>query len=460
MTGYVRDADGNPLDLVNIRVKNTLIGTMSNEKGYYSLSLSPGDSIAIIFSCLGYNKAERIIPELTQDMRVNVRMNYTTLEIGEVVATAMRRQTSTLESLNAEQVRLLPDPAGGSIESLVVTFAGVSSNNELSSQYSVRGGSYDENIVYVNGMEVFRPLLIRSGQQEGLSFINPDLTESVNFSAGGFEARYGDKMSSVLDITYKKPKGVEGSVSASLLGASAYIGSGLGKFSQVTGVRYKTGRSLLKTTDTDAEYNPNFVDVQTFMAYQVSPKVEISFLGNLSLNKYNFTPHSRETSFGTVSDTRKFTVFFNGKERDKFETLYGALTLDYQLNEKTTLGLQASAFNSQEEETYDIQGEYWLDDAMGNSSDGEIGKLSVARYQEHARNRLHSNIMNVGHYGSHRFKSNTLSWGATLQFERINDKISEWEKRDSAGFSLPQGGETVNLISNLFSDNQLESTRF
>ena len=193
VTGYVRDADGNPLDLVNIRVKNTLIGTMSNEKGYYSLSLSPGDSIAIIFSCLGYNKAERIIPELTQDMRVNVRMNYTTLEIGEVVATAMRRQTSTLESLNAEQVRLLPDPAGGSIESLVVTFAGVSSNNELSSQYSVRGGSYDENIVYVNGMEVFRPLLIRSGQQEGLSFINPDLTESVNFSAGGFEARYGDR---------------------------------------------------------------------------------------------------------------------------------------------------------------------------------------------------------------------------------------------------------------------------
>ena len=209
VSGYVRDADGNPLDLVNIRVQNTLIGTMSNEKGYYSLSVSKGDSVTIVFSCLGYNKAERIIPQLNGDMRLNVQMHNISFELGEVVATATRRQTTTLETINADRVKLLPDPAGGSIESLVVTFAGVSSNNELSSQYSVRGGSYDENIVYVNGLEVFRPLLIRSGQQEGLSFINPDLTESVNFSAGGFEARYGDKMSSVLDITYKKPKALE-----------------------------------------------------------------------------------------------------------------------------------------------------------------------------------------------------------------------------------------------------------
>lgn len=214
ISGYIRDADGNPLDLVNIRVKNTLNGTMSNEKGHYSLSVATGDSVTLIYSCLGYNKAERIIPQVTKDMRLNVQMNYTSLELGEVVATAIRKQTTTLETLNADRVKLLPDPAGGSIESLVVTFAGVSSNNELSSQYSVRGGSYDENIVYVNGLEVFRPLLIRSGQQEGLSFINPDMTEAVNFSAGGFEARYGDKMSSVLDITYKKPKGFEGSASA------------------------------------------------------------------------------------------------------------------------------------------------------------------------------------------------------------------------------------------------------
>ena len=255
VTGYVRDADGNPLELVNIMVKNTLNGTMTNEKGYYSLNVAAGDSVTFLYSCLGYNKAERIVPVLQADMRLNVQMNYTAIDLGEVSITAIRKQTNTMETMQADQVRLLPDPAGGSIESLVVTFAGVSTNNELSSQYSVRGGSYDENIVYVNGIEVFRPLLIRSGQQEGLSFVNPDLTEEVKFSAGGFEARYGDKMSSVLDITYKKPKAFEGSVSGSLMGGSAYVGSSVGKFTQVTGFRYKSGSSLLGTMDTDAEYD-------------------------------------------------------------------------------------------------------------------------------------------------------------------------------------------------------------
>ena len=458
ISGYIRDADGNPLDLVNIRVKNTLNGTMSNEKGHYSLSVATGDSVTLIYSCLGYNKAERILPQVTKDMRLNVQMNYTSLELGEVVATAIRKQTTTLETLNADRVKLLPDPAGGSIESLVVTFAGVTSNNELSSQYSVRGGSYDENIVYVNGLEVCRPLLIRSGQQEGLSFINPDMTEAVNFSAGGFEARYGDKMSSVLDITYKKPKGFEGSASASLLGANAYVGSSSGKFTQVTGFRYKTGRSLLKTTDTDAEYDPNFIDLQTYMTYQLAPKWEINFLGNLAINNYKFIPHTRETSFGTATNAKKFKVFMSGQERDKFETLFGALTLKHNLNDNTELGLQASAFTSKEEEGYDIAGDYWLGDAAEEGG-GEIQKLSIARYNEHARNRLHSNIMNVGHYGVARIKNNTLKWGATVQLEKINDKISEWEKRDSAGYSLPQGGGNVNVIANLFSDNKLESTR-
>ena len=458
ISGYIRDADGNPLDLVNVRVKNTLNGAMSNEKGHYSLSVATGDSVTLIYSCLGYNKAERIIPQVSKDMRLNVQMNYTSIELGEVTAVAMRRQTNTVETLNADRVKLLPDPAGGSIESLVVTFAGVSSNNELSSQYSVRGGSYDENIVYVNGLEVFRPLLIRSGQQEGLSFINPDMTESVNFSAGGFEARYGDKMSSVLDITYKKPKGFEGSASASLLGANAYIGSSSGRFTQVTGFRYKTGRSLLKTTDTDAEYDPNFIDLQTYMTYQLAPKWEINFLGNLAINNYKFIPHTRETSFGTATNAKKFTVYMSGQERDKFETLFGALTLKHNLNENTELGLQASAFTSKEEEGYDIAGDYWLGDAAEGGG-GDMQELSVARYNEHARNRLHSNIMNVGHYGIARIKSNTLKWGATVQMEKINDKISEWEKRDSAGYSLPQGGGNVNVIANLFSDNKLESTR-
>ncbi|MEG2067773.1 MAG: carboxypeptidase-like regulatory domain-containing protein [Tannerellaceae bacterium] len=457
ITGYIRDADGSPLELVNIRVKNTLNGAMSNEKGFYSLSVSAGDSVALIYSCLGYNKAERIIPDASKDMRLNVQMNYTSLELGEVSITAMRKQNTTLETLDASRVKLLPDPAGGSIESLVVTFAGVSSNNELSSQYSVRGGSYDENIVYVNGIEVFRPLLIRSGQQEGLSFINPDLTESVNFAAGGFEARYGDKMSSVLDITYKKPTLFEGSASASLLGANAYVGSSVGKFTQVTGMRYKTGRALLKTMDTNAEYDPNFIDLQSYITYQFTPKWEVNFLGNLATNNYKFTPHSRETTFGTAENAQNLFIDFNGKERDKFQTLFGALTIKHTPNEKTELGLQASAFSSREEESYDISGQYWINEA-GTEPENDATR-AVGNYHEHARNRLNSTVMNLGHYGVSRLKNNTLKWGATVQMERVKDKISEWEKRDSAGYSLPQLDNTVDLIASLFSDNKITSTR-
>lgn len=460
ITGYVRDADGNPLELVNIRIKNTLNGAMTNEKGYYSITTAPGDSLTLIYSCLGYNKAERIIPVAATDIRLNVQMNYTSLELGEVAVTAIRKQTTTMESMKADKVKLIPDPAGGSIESLVVTFAGVSSNNELSSQYSVRGGSYDENIVYVNGLEVFRPLLIRSGQQEGLSFINPDLTESVNFAAGGFEARYGDKMSSVLDISYKKPKLFEGSASASLLGANAYIGSAVGKFTQITGFRYKTGRSLLGSMDTDAEYEPNFIDLQSYMTYQLAPKWEVDFLGNLAINNYKFIPHTRETSFGTISNAKRFKVYFDGQERDKFQTLFGAFTLKHKPNDNTELGLQASAFSSQEQEGYDIAGEYLLGDNGAESSDkDETSSLDKGNYHEHTRNRLKSTIMNVGHYGNMRLNNNTLRWGVTAQFEKINDQISEWEKRDSAGYSLPHVGDGVNVIANLYSDNQIKSTR-
>ncbi|MDR3142551.1 MAG: TonB-dependent receptor [Tannerellaceae bacterium] len=462
ITGNVRDADGNPLELVVVQVKNTMIGAMTNEKGFYTLSVAPADSLTVVFSCLGFNKAERIIPSAQADMRLNVQMNYAVLSLGEVSITAARRQINTLESIDAGKVRLLPDPSGGSIESLVVTHAGVSSNNELSSQYSVRGGSYDENIVYVNGLEVFRPLLIRSGQQEGLSFVNPDLTEAVNFSAGGFEARYGDKMSSVLDITYKKPEKQEGSVSGSLLGGSAYMGSATGKYAQVTGFRYKTGRSLLKTMDTDAEYNPNFIDLQTYMTYEFAPKWEVNFLGNLSVNTFKFTPHSRETKFGTIKNRQNFNVIFEGKEKDKFQTLFGALTLKHNPTENTEVGLQASAFNSREEESYDISGTYWLsrnDEASGSGDESDTSPLSLGSYHEHARNRLHSSVINVGHYGSTRIKSNTIKWGATVQFENISDRISEWDKRDSAGYSMPHREDDVRVFSNLYSNNELGSTR-
>ncbi|MDR0757506.1 MAG: TonB-dependent receptor [Tannerella sp.] len=461
ISGNVRDADGNPVELVAVQVKNTMIGAMTDGQGHYALTVAPGDSVTLLFSCLGYNRAERIIPAVTGDMRVNVQMHLMTLELGEVEVTASRRNTTTLETLDASRMRILPDPSGGSIESLVITQAGVSSGNELSSQYSVRGGSFDENIVYVNGLEVFRPLLIRSGEQEGLSFINPDMTESVQFSAGGFEARYGDRMSSVLDITYRKPKAFEGAVSASMLGAAACVGSSAGGFTQVTGIRYKTNRSLLGTMDTDAEYNPVFMDLQTYLTCRLSGRAEINFLGNVSSNSYRFIPHSRETVFGTARSPKSFNVYFDGIERDRFETLYGAMTLKYTLNDKTEIGLQASAFHTREEESYDITSWYWLDNVAPDDAESATAALSLAYFHEHARNRLSATVAHAGLYGISRLSTpHTLKWGVSVQRERIDDKISEWESRDSAGYSLPQNGTEVNVIANLFSDNRLQSVRF
>lgn len=467
ISGNVRDADGNPVELVLVQVKQTMNGAMTDEKGFYSLTVSPTDSVVLVFSCLGYHKAERIIPRPAGDMRVNVQLTSAALELGEVSVTATRRQTTTMESLDANRIKILPDPSGGSIESLVVTYAGVSSNNELSSQYSVRGGSYDENMVYVNGMEVFRPLLIRSGQQEGLSFINPNLTEQVQFSAGGFEARYGDKMSSVLDITYKRPRGWEGAATLGMLASShptlstanAYVGSAGKRFTQVTGIRYRMSSSLLSDADARAEYEPRFVDLQTFMTYRPAPKWEVNFLGNIASNHYTYRPIELQTRFGTTEEARVFHVYFDGRERDRFDTYYGALTLKHTPSDKSEVGLQAFAFRSNEEESYDIEGAYRLDKA-GEDKEAEASSLSLASYYEHARNRLQATVAHVGVYGLSGLSSfHTLKWGAGLQSERFVDRISEWESRDSSGYSLPQTGREVNVIANLFSNNSLSSMR-
>jgi hypothetical protein len=456
INGYVRDSDGNPIELAIVQVKNTLNGTTTNDKGFYSLSVAAGDSLSLIYSCLGYNKAERIIPVASHDMRLNVQMNALSFNLGEVAVTAQRRQLTSVETLQTGQIKFLPDPTGGSIESLIVTHTGVSSSNELSSQYSVRGGSYDENIVYVNGLEVFRPLLIRSGQQEGLSFVNPDMTEEVKFTAGGFEAKYGDKMSSVLDITYKKPQELEGSASISLLGASTYVGSSSGKLSQVTGLRYKTSRALLKTLDTDGDYDPVFIDIQTYMTFTISPKWEVNFLGNLASNTFTFKPQARKTSFGTTDSITNFKVDFAGQEKDRFQTQFGAITMKYRHNENREAAIQASVFNSMEAESYDIAGKYTYEDQPDN---GSFSPFSTGYYHEHARNRLHAIVTNIGHFASIRAGSNTIQWGANTQWERINDRISEWEKRDSLGYSIPHREDGVYVTSNLYSDNEVSGLR-
>ncbi|MDE7467160.1 MAG: TonB-dependent receptor plug domain-containing protein, partial [Muribaculaceae bacterium] len=332
--------------------------------------------------------------------------------------------------------RLAPDATGGSVEGVLSTMAGVSSGNEMSSQYNVRGGTYDENLVYINGIEVYRPQLVSSGQQEGLSIINPDMVGAIGFSTGGFSAMYGDKMSSVLDITYRQPEAFEGAVALSLMGGSATIGSSSKRFTQLHGVRYKSNASLLSSMDDKGEYDPRFFDYQTSMTYKFSDKLQLNFLGNIAVNNYKFIPHNRTTNFGTSTDAKQFKVYFDGQEKDKFETWFGALTLSYKPSKKTEYSLLASGFLTNELVAYDISGEYWLDQAGTSgdeSGDGSVGgELGVGKYLEHARNRLKASVMTFALKGSTGLANHTLDYGISLNAEHITDRSREWEMRDSA----------------------------
>ena len=455
--GTVSDSDEIPIELATIQIKGTTNGTFTNEKGQYTLSVSVKDTCVLIFSCLGYIQTQRVIPELTGDMVINVRLRTIDYELEGVTIQGSRVQTNTMESIQVEKIRLSTDATGGSVESFVITAGmGVSSTNELSTQYSVRGGNYDENIVYVNGIEIYRPLLIRSSQQEGMSFINPDMTESVNFSSGGYDARYGDKMSSVLDVKYKRPNDFEGSMSASMLGGNIYVGSNSGKFSQVSGFRYKRGTTLLSTLDTKGDYNPTNIDFQTYMTYAFSPKVTFSFLSNYAENIFDFEPRDRSTSYGTMNDARSFDVFYEGWEKDRFRTLFGAGVLNYRVSDNSLITFQTSVFQSVEEENYDISGAYWLSNVMDKDNKEITG---TGAFHEHARNHLRSNVINVGVNGLIGLEGHTINWGTTYQQEDIKDRIREWERRDSAGYSLPHNEEILAVYSNLFSNNNTKSNR-
>ncbi|MDR3219947.1 MAG: TonB-dependent receptor [Dysgonamonadaceae bacterium] len=458
ISGFVTDSDGLPVELATVKVDGTANGTFTDEKGKYSLTVAAGDSCVLVYSCLGYNKTQRIVPEVTGDMTINVRMRTTIYTIGEVTITGTRVQPgNTMEHISTEQNRLAVDATGGSIESIVIaTGTGVSSTNELSTQYSVRGGNYNENIVYVNGIEVYRPVLIRSGQQEGLSFINPDLTDRVSFSSGGFDARYGDKMSSVLDVTYKKPKNLEGGVTGSMLGGNVYIGNTSGKFTQISGFRYKSGTTLLKTLDTKGDYNPSAIDLQTFMTYKFTPEFTLNFMGYYSDNIYDFNPTERETSYGTMNDVKHFFVDYDGSiERDRFQTLFGAAILKYNITANADIALQVSAFQSTEQEKYDIDGEYWISNVSGE--DREI--TGIGKFHEHARNYLKSNVANIALTGNIGLNQHTVRWSATYQQEAVNDRIREWELRDSMGYSLPYKEDELRLYRNLSSQNDIVSGR-
>lgn len=456
--GYVIDSNNRGIELAN--VYSGTAGTSTNPNGYYELTLDVRDSAFVSYSMVGYYTVRLKISASQKIQQVSVVLYPSSNEIKGVDVLAQRRQTSSFDRIDPKNYKIIPNANGG-IESLLMTFAGVNQNNEFSSQYNVRGGNYDENIVYVNGIEIYRPLLIRAGQQEGLSFVNPDMVKNLSFSSGGFEARYGDKMSSVLDIEYKKPDVAGASVSAGLLGASAYVATAGKRFTQMHGIRYKSSAYLLGSLDTKAEYNPDFIDYQTYLTYDLSPRYEMTFLGNFSQNNYRFTPISRSTSYGTYNTPREMNIAFEGWENDVFRTLFGAWGLNYKGGKNVKMNLTASVFNTNENETYDILGEYVLSEVKTDLNDPDkLGAtLGIGKYQEHARNRLKATVVALSHNGEAQKVNHLLKWGANFQLEDIKDKISEWEWRDSAGYSLPYNNRTTNLYYTLKSTSGLTSFR-
>ncbi len=453
LSGRVVDDAQDPIVFAIIKVKGQAAGTTTDLQGKYSLEFNSADTVIVSFSMMGYAGKEKVLTRPRGDLRLNITLQPQSFDMGEVTVKEVRRQLNSTQHINKENLKRMPSTTGNAVEEMVATQAGVSTHNELSSQYNVRGGSFDENSVYINGVEVYRPLLISSGQQEGLSVINSDMVESINFSAGGFAAEYGDKMSSVLDITYKKPKNFEASASASLLGANLYVGYARRGFSMTHGIRYKTNQYMLGSLETKGEYNPRFLDYQTYISWSPNRKWSLDFIGNISQNKYDFYPADRHTNFGTMHDVKSFKVYFDGKEEDLFRTFFGTLNLTHHFSERTKLSLLGSAYITKEQETYDIQGQYWLDET--NTTE----QLGVGTYLEHARNYLNANMKSMKLVFNHKTNAHDIRAGLTWKHEKISENSREWEMRDSAGYSIPHTGNRLDLIYNLRSKNSISSNR-
>lgn len=462
LSGKVTDDGGRPIEFASVRVEGSAIGTNTDTEGAYKLSVPARDTVMVVFSCIGYSDVRRRLVKPKGEMTLNAKLYEKTQQLKDLEVTEFKKQTGQMQTIDATKLKLTPDASGGSVEAVLTTMAGVSTKNEMSSQYMVRGGTYDENSVYINGIEIYRPQLISSGQQEGLSIINPDLVDNVSFSTGGFSADYGDKMSSVLDITYREPEALEGALAMSLMGGSVAFGQGSKRFSQIHGFRYKRNSSLLGSLETKGEYDPQYFDYQTNLNFKISSRWKASFLGNISVNNYRFTPETRETSFGTSTDAKQFKVYFDGQEKDKFETYFGALSLNYRHSKSSDFTLLASGYLTNELVGYDIHGEYWLDEAGTTGSDGGEsvgGELGVGKYHEHARNRLKASVFAVSLKGNTSINHNNLSYGLSWQHESIHDRTREWEQRDSAGYSLPHTGDGVNMVYNVTSRHDIGSNR-
>lgn len=453
LSGRVIDENNDPVEFASVSCPKQGKLTMTSLKGDYSLQLQSADSVEIRFSMVGYKTKVRTLRRPRGKQTMQVVLHSSDNALSEVTITGKRIETGQTQELSKEHLKSMPSTTGNAVEEMIQSQAGVSTHSELSSQYNVRGGSFDENSVYINNVEIFRPFLVRSGQQEGISVINPDMVEKIGFSTGGYEARYGDKMSSALNIEYRRPKRFEASATASMLGASAFVGMSNKKFSWSNGLRYKTTKYLLGSMDTKGEYQPTFIDYQTYLTYSPNKRWDIKFLGNISDNHYNFTPEDRETNFGTMENVKAFKVYFDGQEKDVFRTFFGSLGITRKFNENTSLSLIASAFNTREQEKYDIQGQYWLTQTETSEN------LGVGTYFQHTRNYLKAHVESAKLLFKTKQKKHNIEAAFTYKWEHIEENSVEYEMRDSSKYSIPHTGKDLYMIYSMRAKNTLTANR-
>ena len=439
--GVILDEFNQPIEGVNISSNGN--GTQSNENGFYNLDVAANETFNITFSHISHkNVSANFLLEPGEQFEFNPVMKVDIEQISTVTINGKKRKdVEGIVTIAPALLRKIPGANAG-VENILMTLPGVNSNNELSTQYSVRGGNFDENLVYVNGIEVYRPFLIRSGQQEGFSFVNSDLVSNVEFSAGGFQAKYGDKLSSVLDITYKKPVAFEATADLSLLGANTSVATASknGKFTSITGLRYRDNSLFVEAKQTETNYRPVFVDGQTYLTYQFNSKFELSFLGNASLNKYDYEPESRQTNFGTLDNPLALIVDYEGQEKDRYQTLFGALQGSYNVNDDLNLKLIASTYHTSEEEYFDILARYALGEVNSNIGDEDLGEVEfsvgLGSQLNHGRNDLDALISTIEQKGTYTIDENEFKWSVKFTNEDIRDRLVEYEIIDSVGFSI------------------------
>jgi hypothetical protein len=461
VSGTLKNSKGVALENANVSIVGVSIGTKSDRNGKFNLIIPANEAVKIGITYIGFTtilKTFNLKPNEQKNFSPTLKDNAT--NIPEYEHAEEGNRGSAMVKIEPKLVTKFTS-ASGSFEAILKTLPGVSSNNELSSQYSVRGGNFDENLVYVNDIEVYRPFLTRAGKQEGLSFINSNMVSDIKFSAGGFGAKYGDKMSSVLDVTYKEPEEFAGSFTASLQGGAMHIegASKNHRLTFLTGVRYKTNQYVLQSLDTDGEYRPSFLDVQTYLTYDINEKWEIGFLGNIAKNKYNFIPQTRETEFGTINESLQLTVFFDGQEVDQFQTYFGAISNTFTPKEGTELKFITSAFSSLEDEKFDIEGAYKIDELERDLSSDNFGDVKfnrgVGSFMEHSRNKLDAQVFNAEHKGKKIKGNHTTFWGVKYQHEYIKDRISEWGFIDSTGYFIPGGTDSIGYSNSAGQRDQL-----